>query len=122
MILKKRLNTFKSEGGRLRKVSDELLIDVLRAYEGWTGTYDEFSRELGIHRNALRRLLGVAKEVCQNGHHPESSEFREVKVDMTSSVSAGGDPCGFIELSWDQGKVIRFPEVSQLILFLKQVA
>ena len=36
-ILKKKLSSFKGEGGRVTKVSDELLIEILTAWENWTG-------------------------------------------------------------------------------------
>ena len=35
--LKKRLSTYKSEGGHLKNVSDELLMDILQAWEAWMG-------------------------------------------------------------------------------------
>ena len=37
IILKKKLSTFKSSGGRLRGINDEVIIDVLRSWENWTG-------------------------------------------------------------------------------------
>jgi hypothetical protein len=52
-----------------------------------------------------------------------SSEFKEITdaVLNGSSAVAGFTGAG-IELSWEQGKVIRFPQVEQLIDFLKKVA
>lgn len=37
-VIRKRLNSYKSEGGRLSKVDDEVVLDVLRAWESWQRT------------------------------------------------------------------------------------
>ena len=49
------------------------------------------------------------------------SEFKEISVPELSGESHSRT-CGGIELCWDQGKGIRFPEVAQLVDFLKKVA
>lgn len=41
-ILKKRLNTFKSAKGTLKDVSDEVVLEVLRAWENWPGVTSNF--------------------------------------------------------------------------------
>jgi hypothetical protein len=35
-ILKKKLSSYRREGGRVTKVSDELLLEILGAWENWT--------------------------------------------------------------------------------------
>lgn len=119
-ILKKRLNTFKTEGGRLKRVSDDLLIDFLRAYEQWPNSAAEFFRDLAISKQQFAVLMKKAKRLCREGHHPESGEFKELKLDTLMGGAASGS-CG-IELAWDGAKVIRFREVDQLVDFLKKVA
>jgi hypothetical protein len=47
-ILKKRLSTFKTEKGTLKNVSDELLIDILRSWESWTGNSRDFYTSIGV--------------------------------------------------------------------------
>jgi hypothetical protein len=66
-------------------------------------------------------MIQKAKRLIKNGVVTES-EFREVKLPETTSGSFPGVPCSGIELSWDQGKLIRFPDVTQLVDFLKKVA
>lgn len=119
-ILKKRLNTFKTEGGRLKRVSDDLLIDFLRAYEQWPGSAAEFFRDVSISKQQFAVLMKKAKRLCREGHHPESGEFKEIKVEALIGGPVGS-PCG-IELAWDGAKVISFREVDQLVDFLKKVA
>jgi hypothetical protein len=121
-ILKKRFNTFKTEGGHLKGVSNDLLIDFLRAYEQWPANAAEFYRDIGLSKQQFAVLMKKAKRLCREGHHPESGEFKEVAIAAVSGLGAGGVPCQGIELSWEQGKVIRFPIVDQLIEFLKKAA
>ena len=67
-------------------------------------------------------MMGKAKKLRREGRVP-TSEFKEITDAVLggSSVSTGFTGTG-IELSWDQGKIIRFPQVEQLIDFLKKVA
>jgi hypothetical protein len=119
-VLKKRLNTFKSAKGTLRQVSDDVVIDVLRAWENWPGSSVELCRELGLSKMQMATMIQKGKRLIKNGVVTES-EFREVMLPSVAGGS-GGPPCTGIELSWDQGKIIRFPAVDQLVDFLKKVA
>ena len=46
--------------------------------------------------------------------------FKEIKIAEGSTGVL--PPCTGIEVAWDNGKIIRFAEVSQLVDFLKKVA
>ena len=118
-ILKKRLNTFKSAKGVLRKVSDEVVIDVLRAWENWPGRSVDLYPELGLSKMQMAIMIKKAKQLIKSGVVVES-EFREVKLD--SLMGASSTMAGPIEVSWDKGKVIRFSQVDHLVDFLKKVA
>lgn len=115
-ILKKRLSTFRTEGGRLSRVSDDLLIDILRGWESWTGTAKEFYESLGLSKMQLGGLMGKAKKLCREGNI-EMGDFKEIKVEVPGMTGGSG-----IELLWEQGRVIRFSQVEQLVDFLKKVA
>lgn len=119
-ILKKRLSTYMNERGALRNVSDEVLFDVLRAWEAWPGKTKDFYTSIGVSWKQMAKLMGKAKKMQREGHFPES-EFKEVKV-LGGEAVLTGRPCTGIELQWDGGKVIRFPCVEPLIDFLKKVA
>lgn len=119
-ILKKKLSSYRSEGGRIRNVSDELLLELLGAWEQWTGSASEFSRGLGMNRNAIPKLIGKAKRLKRDGF--PSGEFKEIRIDGATLPSSSAGPCVGIELNWTDGKVIRFPQVDQLVEFLKKVA
>ena len=118
-VLKKRLNTFRTDGGRLSGVSDDLVVDILRAWEGWTGKGNDFGKEIGIDRYQLGIMIKKGRKLVKSGKFSEG-EFKELKVD--SLVTGAGTMIGPIELNWADGKVIRFSQVEQLVDFLKKVA
>lgn len=119
-VLKKRLSTFKGSKGNLIKVSDDLLFDVIRSWESWTGTSTDLAKELGVHVKQLAFIVRKAKKLQREGKFPES-EFKEIKLESSPTSSFSGSPYG-IEMAWDNGKVIRFGQVEQLVDFLKKVA
>ena len=117
IILKKRLSTFRTDGGSLSKVSDELLLDLLRAWESWTGKAKEFYGSLGVSQQSMSNMIRKAKRLNRN---VAGSEFKEMNIESIIGAAPGGIVA--IEVTWDNGKVIRFPSVDQLIDFLKKVA
>jgi hypothetical protein len=117
-VLKKRLNTFKSSKGALRQVGDDVVIDVLRAWENWPGTASDLYRELGLSKMQMVTMIQKAKRLVKSGAVAES-DFKEIKLEPSGAPLAGG--CG-IEVVWEGGKLIRFAEVSLLVDFLKKVA
>ena len=119
-ILKKRLSSFKSAKGSLTRVSDDVLVDVIRVWEQWNGKSTDLGRELGIDKYQLVFLIKKAKQLKREGIFPVDS-FKEIKLEAPGSMPIVGSPCG-IEISWDNGKLIRFSQVEQLVDFLKKVA
>lgn len=123
-ILKKRLNTFKAgKSGRLQEISDEVILAVHRAWENWPGTTADFCRELGVKSPQMGVIIKKGKALIKSGVVRES-EFQELGV--AGGGGAGnpsmGSPCVGIELSWSEGRVIRFPRVEELLDFLKKAA
>ena len=116
-VLKKRISTFRSEGGRVKNVSDEVLLEMLLAWEQWTGPGKGFATAIGMNRTSLPKLIGKAKKLKREGHFPVD-DFKEIKVEGSISGS-DRPPCQGIEIVWDNGKLIRFPQVDLLIDFLK---
>lgn len=117
-VLKKRLNTYKTSKGTLKNVGDDVLMEVLRAWENWPGTTSDLYRDLGLSKTQLFILIKKAKRLVSSGA-AAVSEFKEVKIGGDAPSSGG--TCR-IEIAWDNGRLIRFAEVSQLIDFLKKVA
>ncbi len=117
IILKKRLSTFQTEGGVIRNVSDELLLDILKAWECWTGKAKDFYMGLGLCKQSMVNMIRKAKKLSRNG---STSAFKEMHLEsIIGAPVSGSSP---IEITWEQGKVIRFSSVDHLIDFLKKVA
>jgi hypothetical protein len=118
-ILKKKLNTFKSDKGTLKDVSPDVVFEVLRSWEHWPGKSSELYRELGLSKMQMVTMIQKAKKLVKSGMVPPD-DFKEVRV---AEQSAGSQSlCAAIEICWDNGKVIRFQQVDLLIDFLKKVA
>ncbi len=118
VVLKKKLSTFRSEKGKLMNVSDELLYELLVAWEGWTGPASGFYSAIGADHRKMAKLIGRAKRLKREGVFP-SEEFKEIKIsDPPTGIASG--PCQGMEILWDNGKIIRFSQVEFLIDFLKK--
>ena len=63
MILKKKLDGFRTSNGSMRDVSPEVLWELRQAWENFTGPIDQFRSELGIQTGTLRNLLSAAKKL-----------------------------------------------------------
>jgi hypothetical protein len=118
-VLKKKISTYRGDGGRVRITDDGLLMEILVAWEEWSGVQKEFYRAIGVSQTGMASIIGRAKRLRREGHFPVE-EFKEVKVSEDSQSSLSG--CNVIEIHWDGGKLIRFGTVDLLVDFLKKVA
>ena len=114
-VIKKRLNTYKCGKGRLTNVDDEVVMEVLRAWERWSGSAADLYRELGLSKMQLVTMIQKAKRLVKKGA-AVGGEFKEIKVNGVAN-----EPGERIELSWDNGRMIRFSGVGQLLEFLNRV-
>ena len=123
ITLKKKLSAYESDKGYLKNVSDDILYEVLVAWENWTGPSAEFYRSLGFSHRQMAGIIGKAKKLKREGHFG-TSEFRQVKVELPqdAGVSLNGGPCAAVEIVWTNGQVIRFSGVDYLVDFLKKSA
>ncbi len=118
-VLKKRLSTYRTDGGSITKVNDDLVIDILKAWESWKGPSREFYQGLSLSRSQLGCMIKKGKRLIKSGIIG-NGDFKELKLE--SIVSGVSNMTGPIEILWDQGKVIRFSQVELLIEFLKKAA
>ena len=116
-VLKKKISSFKTKGGYLKNVSDDLLMEILNAWEQWEGSSQSFYAAIGTDYRKMAALMGRAKRLKQEGYM--ASEFQEIKVESPPSISSTDYA---VELVWDSGKVIRFGGVDLVIDFLKKAA
>lgn len=119
--LKRKLSSYQSTKGYLKNVSDEVLFEVLQAWENWTEPTQEFYRSLGYTYKQMAGLIGKAKKMKRDGHFG-SSEFKQIQLEPISVNESELKPCSGIEIVWNEGKTIRFQDVDRLIEFLKKVA
>jgi hypothetical protein len=119
-VLRKRISSYRTPKGRLTRIPDELLVDILKAWERWTGPASGFYSALGADHRKMAGLIGRAKKLKREGVFPEEM-FKEIQVEDTSVVTPANSPCQGIEIVWDNGKLIRFPQVEVLIDFLRAV-
>ena len=118
-VSKKRLNTYKNSEGRLENVSDEVIMEVLRAWENWPGTTADLYRELDLSKMQMVSMIKKGKKLVANGTIVES-DFHE--VNSPSGEQRQSASCAtVIEIAWRENQVIRFGEVDQLVDFLKKV-
>ena len=69
-ILKKKISSYRTEGGHLKKVPDELSLEILAAWEQWMGPVKGFYVAVGVSQYKLASVLGKAKKLKRDGHFP----------------------------------------------------
>ena len=122
-VLNKKIGTYRTDGGYVKNIPDDLLMEVLFSWEQWTGPASGFHSAIGVSPKRMGSLIGKAKKLKREGRFAEEA-FKEVKLAEALSSSSPGllPPCSGIEIAWDNGKLIRFSQVEQLVDFLKRVA
>ena len=117
-VLKKKLSSFRGEGGRVRNVSDELLLEVLSAWENWTGPSKSFYKSIGSSQKGIASMIGKAKRLKRQG---VSLPFEEVTIEGITHTETPSPIICDIEVQ-DKNKIIRFRKVDLLIEYLKKAA
>ena len=120
-ILKKKISTYRGEGGRVRITDDTLMMEILHAWEQWTAPSEGFYRAIGVSQTGMASIIGKAKKLRREGFPADA--FKEIKVVDGVPLSTGSfPPCSGIEMCLEGGRLIRFQQVDQLIDFLKKAA
>ena len=119
LILKKRLNTCRTSKGTLTNVPDDLVIDIVRAWEKWPGTAKSLYNGLGLQRQQLSNIIRKGKKLLKGGKQT-LGPFTPVEI-KTSTAKDFNNKIPIV-LSWDKRKSIRFYQVDHLVEFLKKAA
>jgi hypothetical protein len=114
LILKKRLNTFKTGKGSLIGVPDELIFDIIRVWEKWTGSSKSLCQSLGIKNKQLAFIIKKGKRIIKN-NKKKLGPF--IPIEVKNSTNQQRTP---IVLILNKKRSIRFYQVNQLVEFLKQ--
>ena len=122
-ILKKKISSYRTPKGQVRSLPDELLGEILHAWEQWTGSANAFYSAIGTNHHKMASIMGKAKQLKREGAF-DGLEFTEVKVEGNDPDSSNPhlpvSGC-HIELIW-QNNVIRFGSSDLLLDFLKKAA
>ena len=78
-ILKKKISTFRSDGGKIRNVSDEVLEEIIHSWENWPGSSSKFYSSIGLDSRKAASLIGKAKRLKRKGLFAKD-DFTEVKI------------------------------------------
>ena len=117
-VLRKKLSSFRTAKGKVTRVNDELLLEILSAWEQWTGSAKDFYSGIGSNHKKMARMLGKAKQLKRDG---AAMPFQELTVEgVTNSLDSPSLPCD-IEVQ-EKGKIIRFGKVDLLVEFLKKAS
>ena len=116
LILKKRLNTFKNAKGALYGLPDDLIIELVQAWERWPGSAKSFYQSIGIKKQQMGFIIKKGKRLFKEGKE-KLGPFKPVEIKKTPL-----DNKIPIILSLDRKKSIRFYQVDHLIEFLKKSA
>ncbi|MCB9062352.1 MAG: hypothetical protein H6622_12600 [Halobacteriovoraceae bacterium] len=123
-ILSKKISSYRTPKGKITNLPDELLGEILFAWEQWTGAAYGFYKALGVDQRKMAKLMGKAKQLKREGFF-DGLDFSEVIVEVESEknsvLSVAGKVHG-IELVWDNSKIIRFSDADLLLDFLKKAA
>lgn len=117
-VVKKKLSSFRTDGGRVTKVSDDLLLEILSSWENWTGSAKDFYKGIGSNQKKMARMIGKAKQLRREG---AEMPFHEITIEgLSESTSPSSIPCD-IEVH-DAKKIIKFRKVDLLVEYLKKAS
>ena len=120
-VLAKKISSYRSPKGQVRNLPNELLGEILHAWEQWTGSGVGFYSAIGVNQKKMAKIMGKAKQLKRDGAF-DGLNFTEVVLDQDSGQVMELPPCSGLELVWEGGRIIRFSRVEMLLDFLKKAA
>lgn len=116
-VMKKKLDAYRKSNGQFRQVQGDLLVELLRMWESWTGESGDLAKKLGMRGKQLGCLIREGRKVATSTQSvdPAFHAMGVQDVACDESVVRG------IEVTWTD-KVIRFPTVETLIDFIKKAS
>jgi hypothetical protein len=120
-VLSKKISSYRTPKGRITNLPNEILAEILFAWEQWTGPAGSFYKLLGADQRKMAALMGKAKQLKRDGAF-DGLQFTEITLDQESGQVMELPPCSGVELIWEGGRIIRFSRVDMLLDFLKKAA
>lgn len=124
ITLKKKLSAYLTDKGYLKNVPDEILFELLKAWENWTASAKEFNSSLGFTKGQMGPLIGRAKRLKREGHFGDG-DFKQLNIssEVSSTLDFSTTPtCSAAEIVLPDGKLIRFSRIDYLLDYLKKSA
>lgn len=120
--LSKKISSYRTPKGRITNLPNELLGEILHAWEQWQGAPKAFYTQLGVDYRKMGSIMGKAKQLKREGAF-DGINFTEVTVEQDSvkEISNSPESDHLIELIWNS-KIIRFRNPDVLLDFLKKAA
>lgn len=120
-VLAKKISSYRTPGGKVTNLPNELLAEILHVWEQWNGTALGFYSGIGVNHKRMASIMGKAKKLKREGAF-DGLNFTEVVIDQESGQVMELPPCSGVELVWEGGRIIRFSRVEMLLDFLKKAA
>jgi hypothetical protein len=120
-VLKKKINSYRTPSGKVTNLPNELLAEVLHAWEQWSGPGLGFYTAIGVNYKKMAVIMGKAKQLKRDGAF-DGLQFTEITLNEESGQVMELPPCSGMELVWEGGRIIRFSRVEMLLDFLKKAA
>jgi hypothetical protein len=120
-VLSKKISSYRTNTGKITNLPNELLAEILHAWEQWSGPAQGFYKTLGVDYRKFGSIMGKAKQLKRDGAF-DGLNFTEITLDQETGQVMELSPCPGVELVWEGGRIIRFSRVEMLLDFLKKVA
>ena len=66
-VLSKKISSYRTPKGRITNLPNELLAEILHAWEQWSGAPSAFYKNLGVDFRKMGSLMGKAKQLKRDG-------------------------------------------------------
>jgi hypothetical protein len=120
-VLSKKISSYRTSSGKITNLPNELLAEILHAWEQWNGPAQGFYKTLGVDYRKFGSIMGKAKQLKRDGAF-DGLNFTEITLDQETGQVMELAPCSGVELVWEGGRIIRFSRVEMLLDFLKKAA
>lgn len=115
-VLSKKISSYRTSSGKITNLPNELLAEILHAWEQWNGPAQGFYKTLGVDYRKFGSIMGKAKQLKRDGAF-DGLNFTEITLDQETGQVMELAPCSGVELVWEGGRIIRFSRVEMLLDF-----
>ncbi len=104
-VLSKKISSYRTPKGRITNLPNELLAEILHAWEQWSGAPSAFYKLLGVDFRKMGSMMGKAKQLKREGAF-DGLQFTEITLDQETGQVMELPPCSGVELVWEGGRIV----------------